>query len=68
MRVTLTSFFIGALFFAGCSQEVPYYIMHDVAKRECSKIINVDERRACEKSHDKSYYDFKNEKSMSREY
>jgi hypothetical protein len=68
VRFTLTSFFIGALFFTGCAKEVPYYIMHDIAKRECSKIVNLDERRACENSHDKNYQDFNKEKSMSREY
>jgi hypothetical protein len=43
--------------FSGCSSKdsSSYYILHNLAKQECNKIINPDERQQCINEHSQSY-------------
>jgi hypothetical protein len=43
--------------FSGCSSKdsTSYYILHDLAKQECNKIINSDERQQCLQEHNEPF-------------
>jgi hypothetical protein len=43
--------------FFGCSSKdsTSYYILHNLAKQECNKIINPDERQQCLQEHNEPF-------------
>jgi len=52
---------IFALFFAACSNEMRYDMLHDTAKQNCRDNPNVQERMECEKSYDRPYREYESQ-------
>lgn len=45
---------------SGCSfKEASYHTLHNIAKQECRKIVNTEERMECEANHTESYHRYK---------